>query len=450
LPSVPDNSLNKFIGVIRRGILARCRDLKLFVAAFLVIGAFVLAFPNSAGHAQDQPKNLPPDSATSRNGTTCTGDTKEETQIADGLLWEHFCREAPVGGPWSIHVLQLARHRRDLLVQSAMGTDATGQFARVPLTELAGRETLKGTDVLAIINGDFDMAEPYFGVPVGLAITGGKIQSAGGDPRPVMSIFVSGRPSIGMPDVRMQAQVGKSHWPIATFNKPLGYAKSSGLRMYSRAFRTSVKAAKPFRAIVITALDRPLPPDAQTKIIGTISEIRNPATEQIIPENALLLAESADTKDSQSKLRKLSVGTRVTVRMLMRMNRQPDIREAIAGLPILVMNGQVAIVGELTGYIKQRHPRTAVCYNEQSTMFVVVDGRQPKLSVGMTLEELANLMVSLGCTEAMNTDGGGSTEMAVSVPQKNSPGTSKLEIVNSPSDGPERGRPNAWMIVRRH
>jgi len=420
----------------------------LFIAGFVIAGA--LAFPNPAGRAQDKPKNLPPESASSRNGTSCSGNTKEETQITDGLLWTHYCREAPVGGPWSIHVLQLARHRRDLQVHSTMGTDAAGQFARVPLTELAGRETLKGADVLAIVNGDFDMEQPYFGVPIGLAISGGKIQSAGGDSRPAMGIFVSGRPSIGVPDIHMQAQVGKDRWPIATFNKPLGYAKSHDLRMYSRAFRTSVKAAQPFAAIVITKLDRPLPPDAQTKIMGVISEIREPATEQIIPENAILLAEPSDTKDSQSKFRNLKVGMRVTVRMLVRMEQHPDISDAIAGLPILVTAGHAAIQRELSDYIKQRHPRTAVCYNEQNYIFVVVDGRQQKLSVGMTLEELADFMVSLGCTEAMNTDGGGSTEMAITVPQKNSPGTSKLEIVNSPSDGPERGRPNAWIIVRRH
>ena len=422
------------------------RNLKFIFA----LAAIALAFPNPAGHAQNQPKNLPPESATSRNGTSCSGNTKEETQITEGLLWTHYCREAPIGGPWSIHVLQLARHRRDLLVHSTMGFDSTGQFSRVPLTELAGRQTLNGVDVLAIVNGDFDMEQPYFGVPTGLAITGGKIQTAGGDSRPVMSIFVSGRPSIGVPDIHMQAQVGKNRWPIATFNRPLGYAKSRDLRMYSRAFRKSVTAKQPFAAIVVTKLDRPLPPDAQTRIIGTISEIREPATEQIIPENSLLLAEASDTKDSQSKFRKLEVGMRVTVRMLVRMEKQADISDAIAGLPILVTAGHAAIQGELTDYIKQRHPRTAVCYNEQNYMFVVVDGRQPKLSVGMTLEELADVMVSLGCTEAMNTDGGGSTEMAITVPQKNSQGASKLEIVNSPSDGAERGRPNAWMIIRRH
>jgi hypothetical protein len=446
LHAAPDNSFKQFFDAARRRVGTHARQVEFLIALI----ALALAFPNPAGRAQNQPKNLPPESATSRNGTTCTGDTKEETQIADGRLWQHFCREAPIGGPWSIHVLQLARHRRDILVQSAVGTDVAGQFARVPLTELAHRETLKGTDVLAMINGDFDMAEPYFGVPVGLAISNGKILSAGGDSRPVMSIFVSGRSNIGIPDVHMEAHFGKDRWPITTFNKPLGYAKSPGLRMYSRAFRASVKAAQPFRAIVITKLDRPLPPDSETKITGVISEIREPATEQFIPENALLLAEPSDTKDSQSKFRKLTVGMRVIVRMVIRMEHQADIREAIAGLPILVTAGHTAIQGGLTDYIKQRHPRTAVCYNEQSTMFVVVDGRQPKLSVGMTLEELADLMVSLGCTEAMNTDGGGSTEMAVTVPQKNSPGTSKLEIVNSPSDGPERGRPNAWIIVRRH
>ncbi|HTA94906.1 MAG TPA: hypothetical protein VK769_02160, partial [Verrucomicrobiae bacterium] len=277
------------------------------------LSALVLAFAIPAGHAQNQPKNLPQESATSRNGTSCSGNTKDETKITDGLLWTHYCREAPIGGPWSIHVLQLARHRRDLLVHSAMGTDAAGQFSRVPLTELASRAILNGTDVLAMINGDFDMEQPYFGVPIGLAISGGKIQTAGGDSRPVMSIFVSGRPSIGIPDIHMQAQVGKNRWPIATFNKPLGYAKSRDLRMYSRAFRTSVAAAQPFAAIVITKLDRPLPPDAQTKIVGTISEIREPSTEQIIPENAILLAEPSDTKDSQSKFRKLEVGMKVTV-----------------------------------------------------------------------------------------------------------------------------------------
>ena len=57
---------------------------------------------------------------------------------------------------------------------------------------------------------------------------------------------------------------------------------------------------------------------------------------------------------------------------------------------------------------------------------VVVDGRQQK-SIGMTLTEIAILMQELGAEDAMNLDGGGSSEMVVG-----------NEVMNRPSDGRER------------
>ena len=127
----------------------------------------------------------------------------------------------------------------------------------------------------------------------------------------------------------------------------------------------------------------------------------------------------------------------------------------MGGFPILAQNGRSRIVGAPSRSLAGRNPRTAVCYNDQDLIFVAVDGRQPALSVGMTLEELADLMVSLGCRVAMNTDGGGSTVMAVALPPKAPPDAAlpdaaALQIVNSPSDGKERGRGNAWLVIREH
>ena len=59
----------------------------------------------------------------------------------------------------------------------------------------------------------------------------------------------------------------------------------------------------------------------------------------------------------------------------------------------------------------ERHPRTAVGIDARgAVILVVVDGRHEK-SAGVTLRELAVIMKSLGCRDALNLDGGGSSAM---------------------------------------
>ena len=123
------------------------------------------------------------------------------------------------------------------------------------------------------------------------------------------------------------------------------------------------------------------------------------------------------------------------------------LENASGGSHLIVHNSRRTIQGPPNEILPLRHPRTAACYNAREWIFVVVDGREPQLSMGMTLEELGDFMVSLGCTEAINLDGGGSSVMAVAFPGSSAPGT--VSIVNSPSDGVERGRGNAWLVLRK-
>jgi hypothetical protein len=69
-------------------------------------------------------------------------------------------------------------------------------------------------------------------------------------------------------------------------------------------------------------------------------------------------------------------------------------------------------------------------------LLVVVDGRQSGYSAGMTLRELADLMVSLGAREAVNLDGGGSSEMFLNG-----------LVANRPSDGAERLVSSALVVL---
>lgn len=56
-----------------------------------------------------------------------------------------------------------------------------------------------------------------------------------------------------------------------------------------------------------------------------------------------------------------------------------------------------------------KHPRTAVGLTADGRLLaVIIDGRNPQAH-GMTIQELAHFMQALGCVEAMNLDGGGSS-----------------------------------------
>ncbi len=85
----------------------------------------------------------------------------------------------------------------------------------------------------------------------------------------------------------------------------------------------------------------------------------------------------------------------------------------ISGGPYLIKNGEVFVdvteekLGAITGY----NPRTAIGYTKDNKFIMVtVDGREDA-SIGMTLTQLAYFMKQIGCINAMNLDGGGSSLM---------------------------------------
>lgn len=108
-------------------------------------------------------------------------------------------------------------------------------------------------------------------------------------------------------------------------------------------------------------------------------------------------------------------------------------REMVGGSQIVVRGGRA--ITFTNAFATTRHPRTAVGIDATGTQLtlLVVDGRQPELSIGMNLAELSEEMVRLGCVTAINLDGGGSTTLVYRNPKSR-----KLEVVNSPSDTKER------------
>ncbi len=110
--------------------------------------------------------------------------------------------------------------------------------------------------------------------------------------------------------------------------------------------------------------------------------------------------------------------------------------DTLGGNTRLVKSGKnVAPNG--SGYPYTRNPRTGVGKTSAGkVLLVTVDGRQPGYSVGMTFVEFGRLFIRLGASDAMNLDGGGSTEMVVNG-----------EVKNRPSGRKERPQPNALLVL---
>lgn len=110
----------------------------------------------------------------------------------------------------------------------------------------------------------------------------------------------------------------------------------------------------------------------------------------------------------------------------------------------LVRNG-VSMYSTADHATGSRAPRTAIGIKaDGSVILFVVDGRQAPYSVGMSMYELAQTMLSLGCVQAVNCDGGGTSTFVTE-----REGSGKLKVQNSPSDGVERPTLGSLMVVSK-
>ncbi len=397
------------------------------------------------------------------------------TQIAPGVSYEHVQQQGPAGEPWSIHILRVARRQKGLRIAAVSGRTPEGHMARALPSEMAPTAAHAGDHLLATVNGDYDLAAPFFGISDGLSVTSGRLWTTGKPDWPAFALLASGEPVIAVPAVHIEMRDGTRRVAIGALNKPLGSGHGQHPRAYTHEYGTHLRSSNPFRAVVIGRLSPALPLRVDRAVRGVVLETGEGVKALAIPPDAIVVAEWATESALGSSATgvRFQRGDKVTLDFRIRMAGRKHVREAVGGFPLLVRDGRRSIEGQPTAYLSLRHPRTAACYNSRELIFVVVDGRQPTLSLGMTLTELADLMVSLGCTVAMNTDGGGSSVMAVALPASSpdavsstgipksgspqdssstsplAPHTSPLRIVNSPSDGNERGRGNAWVVLAK-
>ena len=349
-----------------------------------------------------------------------------EKTISPGVTYR---MEVRPDGPLVIHAVRMTpnapdTHLKPVLAGNTVFEEALG--GRTSVSRMA-----QDNGALVAINGDFFLfGKTPNGDPLGLMVAEGDLLST---PFQGRAVFAWG-PSFGA----FSAAKFEGKLTAAGIDAKLdgvnGQCGLNEVELYTtRAGMTSAKV--PNLTIVLNPDTQILPPSTTvTASVESISRDQEPAA---IPDDRwVIVAHGTEVNNLAS----LTVGSQVTISLKTTGFDWLQAENAIGGGPMLVQNGQLTFAGAAekfpTSFTDVRHPRTAIGRTADGDIWlVVVDGRSESSS-GCTLAELAQVMLDLGCANAMNLDGGGSTTMTI-----------QGLTVNHPSDGTERAVANGIVIL---
>lgn len=367
--------------------------------------------------------------------TTGPGRAEVSARTGAPVAGLSYTNEALPRGPWSAHVVRFDRTDPAFAVHSAHALRRS--IGLSTLTEqVAKLDSQLGLPVAAI-NGDFyQRVRAYVGDPRGLQIVNGEVISAP-DGGATFWIDAAGEPHLA--DVAPQFEV---IWPSGN-RSPIGLdgeRPRDGLQLYTPRLGPSTCTVRGREFVLEPTPGSPwLPLRLAQTYRARVREVREAGDTPLTPGILVLSVGPLLART----LPPVPVGTE----MGLRLDSTPSLAGAITGLaggPVLVRGGrrQRIVPPPVEEYefttMRERHPRSAIGWNQRHFFLVEVDGRLKGLSVGMTLDELAAYLVQLGCREAINLDGGGSATLWF-----------EGQVRNQPCDGRERPIANSLIVVRR-
>lgn len=183
-------------------------------------------------------------------------------------------------------------------------------------------------------------------------------------------------------------------------------------------------------------IDGPLKADGTTKMRVTVAPVKDVGNMEI-PEGGFVLSGTGFTVNT---LEKMQLGEEFEVIPTIYFDNEvkTGIMDMCGACPILLQGKKILETQNLLDHLSNREPRSAIGYNSDGTkvILLVVDGRQTGVSVGVSSKDLAAIMLNLGCSEAINLDGGGSSTLYVK----------DLGVINTPSEGSLRAVKNGLFI----
>ena len=294
------------------------------------------------------------------------------------------------GRPVRINVVEISQNvNGDLVVEPAIATNKLS--GRTKISTIADRE-----NAIVAINGGY--FKPQTGTPLGTLMINKKVYTGPIYDRVAIGFFDDG---YDMARLQMNADIKTNKGIIKVDNINQPRMLSTHVIVYTGDWG-KVSPATPKYGIQAVIQD------------GKLINMSYEPCE--IPENGYVISGPESIIREFQKAKNFNLDVKMS----------PDwvgVNHILSGGPYLVKDGEIFVdmTAEKLTSVGGRNPRTAIGYTKDNNLILLTaDGREGA-SVGLTLNELAYLMKQLGCVNAMNLDGGGSTVMYVNGQVVNKP-----------------------------
>lgn len=290
-----------------------------------------------------------------------------------------------------------------------------------------------GMHPIMLLNADFFSLET--GVPMSDCAVEGEIITKGGVGTDAIGINEDGTAFMAWMHLYTTIQVGDATVAANLINK---YRQPYSLYMLTDKFGAQTHATGEGTNVIIGELSDDI--KINNTVTGVVEQVIHTDGSIEIPEGKIVLTldDKAD-EERQAEIALFEEGQTVTINS----SAQGDARWNDAKYILGATGGRIITNGQKTDVDQSAAPRSAIgITNKGNLLFYALDGRQTGHSYGARIQTLADRLLELGCIDAINLDGGGSTMLSGIFP-----GHNDHTLINKPSDGKVRAVANYLALV---
>ena len=379
---------------------------------------------------------------------TATGIARDKWTIGDKayevdtLIFPHLAGPGVIAAkydipdlPLKVSVVEMDLTNPYIVMETCLGGEKS-VACETPVS-MATRNTRPGHEVVSALNGDFFMTSPTneVGLPLSGQVRNDELVLSSHN-RACLVLDDENRPYIDRLTFSGRVTGGEHSFALNLVNR-MRYAYENIATNQSFLFTRSYgpvtyDASNSGKMVLLRPAGEPFSWKANGVERCVIEDIFDAQGSTTIPDGKAILWLKGSYANQTSWM---NVGDELEISFSLTLNNGPqdvNIHQLIGGSNHIIMQN-----GEFMEDWAERHPRTAIGFNADSTRlyFVVVDGRH-MTSVGVTLKEFKGIFDALGAVTAVNLEGGGSSGILAND-----------EVLNHPSDGPVRAVGNGCLLV---